>query len=283
MEDLYKSYDGNVILDDVDLKVRQGELCSLIGPSGCGKSTLMKLILGAEHQTSGTLLLDGKPIERPDSTKGIVYQKYGLFPHLTALENVLLKHKFQTSVFASKEVKAQGVEEAMAYLKKVRLDAHAHKLPHELSGGQQQRCAIAQALIAKPALLMMDEPFGALDPATREDLQLFLLELWEELNMTIFFITHDLEEAVFVGSRVLCLSQYFHTDKGESHGARIVYDHAVNKVGQGNEFKATAEIGQLIQDIRYKGFDPDHMQHANTFDLTHPDSFQTLCTTESSM
>lgn len=280
IEDLYKQYGDTVILDDIDLKVRKGELCSLIGPSGCGKSTIMRIILGAETPTKGHIHINGEEVTAPDSTKGIVYQKYGLFPHLTALQNVILYHKFTNGLFASKAQKSAAKEEAMMYLEKVRLAEHAHKLPHELSGGQQQRAAIAQSLIAKPAILMMDEPFGALDPATREDLQLFLLDLWKEFDMTIFFVTHDLEEACFVGSRLLCLSQYYVSDKDVQHGARFVYDHPVDKHGMGTDFKATAEIGELIQDVRHKGFDPEHMQHVREFDLTHADSFQTLCTTE---
>jgi NitT/TauT family transport system ATP-binding protein len=271
MEDVYKQYGDTVVLDNIDLTVRKGELCSLVGPSGCGKSTIMNIMLGAIKPTSGIITVNDQPVDHPDSSKGIVYQKYGLYPHLSVIENVMLMHRF-----SGNGKNAACHEEAMEYLKKVRLLEHSAKLPHELSGGQQQRAAIAQALIAKPALLMMDEPFGALDPATREDLQLFLLELWEELQMTIFFVTHDLEEAAFVGSRLLCLSQFYSSDMGDDHGARIVYDQKIEKVGAGTAFKSTAEIGRLIQDVRQKGFNPEYLQHVTEFNLSHPDSWQTL-------
>jgi len=274
IEDMYKQYGNAVILDDVDLKVQRGELCSLVGPSGCGKSTFMRIILGAEKQTSGIVTINGEPIDHPDSNKGIVYQKYGLFPHLTALENVLLFSKFTNGLFVSREKKQQAKHEALMFLEKVRLSEHANKLPHELSGGQQQRCALAQALIAKPSIMMMDEPFGALDPATREDLQLFLLELWEEFNMTVFFVTHDLEEACFVGSRLLCLSQYYSTSKNVKHGARFVYDIPLVKTTSVG-YKKSPGVATIVEEVRQKGFNPTYLQHARDFDLRHKDSFRT--------
>ena len=171
-------------------------------------------------------------------------------------------------------------EEAMEYLQRVNLDKHANKYPHELSGGMQQRAAIAQALIMRPKILLMDEPFGALDPQTREDLQLFLLELWERDKMTIFFVTHDLEEAAYLGTRVFVLSQYYTDDRGHGEGvdrgAKIVADYALARYAASPDVKHHQEFTDLLEEIRKAGFDPDYLQHVSDFSLRHPDSFQTL-------
>jgi NitT/TauT family transport system ATP-binding protein len=131
----------------------------------------------------------------------------------------------------------------------------------------------------KPKILLMDEPFGALDPGTREDMQIFLLKLWEEFEMTIFFVTHDLEEAVFLGTRILVLSQYYSDARGNSdhveRGARIVFDYPLERAALSSKVKETATFGRLIQQIRREGFDPEYLQNATDFNLRHPDSFIT--------
>ncbi|MDQ7091794.1 MAG: ATP-binding cassette domain-containing protein [Methylococcales bacterium] len=169
-------------------------------------------------------------------------------------------------------------------MERVRLTDAVHKYPHELSGGMQQRAAIAQALIMKPPVLLMDEPFGALDPDTREDLQLFLLSLWETEKLTVFFITHDLEEACFVGSRLLVLSQYYSDDRGEdskaNRGGKIVADYQLNAVGNSTEIKQSADFKAFIETVRAEGFNPKIRQHVRNFNLHHPDSFQTLTAEE---
>lgn len=280
IQDLYKAYGNKVVLDDIDLAVSSGEIITVVGPSGCGKSTLLRLILGQEFPTSGTLLICGQPVGFADSSRGIVYQKYSLFPHLTVLENVLEGPHLSLGFFERRRQKKQLYAEAIGYLEKVNLAGHGHKYPHELSGGMRQRVAIAQSLIMKPKILLMDEPFGALDPGTRENMQMFLLELWEELKMTIFFVTHDLEEAVFLGTRILVLSQYYTDDRGNdaavNRGSRIVFDKKLPKEAQSTSVKETADFGELIQQIRKEGFDRSYLQHAKDFNLTHPQSFQTL-------
>lgn len=281
LEDVSKQYGQKVVLNDIDLAVREGEFCTVVGPSGCGKSTLLRLILGQEQVTGGRLLMQGSPIGYPGPDRGIVYQRYSLFPHLTILNNILLGKQLSISYLASLKTKKADREEAMRYLQSVQLADHAHKYPHQLSGGMQQRVAIAQALIMKPRILLMDEPFGALDPGTREMMQMLILELWEAHNMTIFFVTHDLEEAAYLGTRILVLSQFYTHEQdqapGTAKGARIVADYPLQRTNAAaTHVKATEAFGQFIQKIRAEGFDPQYLQQAREFNLKHPDSFITL-------
>lgn len=285
IEDLHKTYDGKrFILENVDLIIKPGEFIGLVGPSGCGKSTLLKALLGQEQPTCGILNINGKPAGFPDHQRGIVYQKYSLFPHLDVLGNVTVGRELESfpvpffNTPRKREIKA----EAMGLLEAMGLAEHAHKMPHELSGGMRQRVAIAQALIKRPELLLLDEPFGALDPGSRENMQVFLLQLWEKYKLTIIFVTHDLEEAVFLGTRVIALSQHYTDDRGDDHprGAKIVYDISVGAgkpfTAQSADVKKTTAFGQIIEDIRNAAFKPEHRIHVREFNLKHPNSFQTL-------
>jgi NitT/TauT family transport system ATP-binding protein len=284
IEDVYKSYGPKRVLDNVDLVVDKGELCTVVGPSGCGKSTLLRQILGAEGPDSGTITIDGAPVGYPDTRRGIVFQKYSLYPHLTVLDNVLLGRRLPMGLLERTRRKKELRDEAMVYLERMRLAEHAAKYPHQLSGGMQQRVAIAQALIMKPLILMMDEPFGALDPDTREQMQLFLLEQWEAQKMTVFFVTHDLEEAVYLGTRIIVLSQYYHDDRGDAatakRGAKIVADYQLPRAAQATDVKRSPEFLDLVARIRKEGFDPAVQRHASEFNLTHPHSFRTLTAEE---
>lgn len=280
IQDLYKSYDERVVLDNIDLAVRRGELCTLVGPSGSGKSTLLRMILGEEYPTAGRVLIGGSDAGPPDPRRGIVFQRYSLFPHLRVLDNVCLGPHLYRREQGPNQIRGQ----AMELLARMRLDHHAGKYPHQLSGGMQQRVAIAQSLIMRPLILLMDEPFGALDPDTREDMQLLLLELWEQEGMTLFFVTHDLEEAIFLGTRILVLSQYYTDDRGEQpgvqRGAKIVADHPLPSAALGTTVKRSREFGELIQRIREEGFSPAYLQHVRDFNLRHPDAFRTLTAEE---
>ena len=275
IQDVYKSYGDLLVLDNIDLSVAKGEFCTVIGPSGCGKSTLLRLILGQEEADSGEILLEKKPIGPPDIQRGVVYQKYSLFPHLSVLENVLLGVKIDPYTSYTPEHKERAIE----YLKRVKLEEALHKYPHELSGGMQQRVAVIQTLFVHPKIVLMDEPFGALDPGTREDLQVFLLELWEEQNMNVFFITHDLEEALYMGTRLIVLSQYYDDDNGKDHrrGAKIVMDLNVkdDQKAYSTAAKYSENFQDLLKTIRRDGFNPEYRQHINAFDLSHPHSFRT--------
>lgn len=276
-ENVTKSYGAKVVLEDIDLAVRQKEFCTVVGPSGCGKSTLLRLILGQERVSGGIMLINGAPQLHPGPDRGIVYQKYSLFPHLTILENIMAGKQLSQPLWKKFSTRKTAREEAFFYLQSIQLEDHAEKYPHQLSGGMQQRVAIAQALIMQPRILLMDEPFGALDPGTRESMQMLILELWEKYGMTVFFVTHDLEEAVFLGTRILVISQFYTHENSceESRGARIVADYKLNDSALSTRVKQTAAFGELIQTIRYEGFKPEVKQHANAFNLTHSDSFIT--------
>ena len=280
IENVYKRYGARTVLDNIDLKVTKGELCTVVGPSGCGKSTLLRIVVGQEPASEGQVLIDGETVRLPEASRGIVYQRYSLFPHLTALENVLLGKILEQPFFSARAAARAHGDEAMELLRRARIAEHAHKYPHELSGGMQQRVAIAQTLIKRPRIMLMDEPFGALDAGVREDMQVLLLELWEAYGMTVFFVTHDLEEAVYLGTRVLVLSQYYTDDRGPAagmaRGAKIVSDHALPRRAMPTIAKSAPEFGELVQRIRREGFDPEYLHHVSDFNLEHPDAFQTL-------
>lgn len=282
-EDVKKGYpkkDGgrHVVLDDIDLAVSPGEFLSLVGPSGCGKSTLLRLILGQERPDHGSVTIFGQEVGLPDSSRGIVFQKYSLFPHLTVLQNVALGIRLANrNPFKRFLQRTEHRKKALEMLAKVRLSGSEDKYPHELSGGMRQRVAIAQALATNPKILLMDEPFGALDPGTREEMQVFLLSLWEDLGMTVFFITHDLTEAVFLGSRTIVLSPFYNDDRtlADNRGSRIVLDIPTGEFAHATTAKHDPNFLAVIEEIREAGFDPAHLQDIRNFNLSHPDSFMT--------
>lgn len=196
-------------IKDVTFKVEdldgEGEFISVLGPSGCGKSTILRLIAGLEPQhppTFGDVLVSGKPVSGTGSDRGMVFQDYTSFDHRTVLQNITFGLECQH--VPPKERTERGLE----WIGKVGLDvaADANKYPHELSGGMRQRVAIARTLILRPRIILMDEPFGALDPQTRADMQDLLVGLWREVEATVFFVTHSIEEAVYLGDRVYILS-----------------------------------------------------------------------------
>jgi NitT/TauT family transport system ATP-binding protein len=279
------------VLSDVNLKIRRGQFLSLVGPSGCGKSTLLRAIVGTHLPTQGEILLYpstpsssspnppiAKPIQGPGRDRGIVYQRYSLFPFLTARENVAIgldldRTSFPFRIFQYpkwRKLRKQHLQLAEEYLLKVKLADAMNCYPHELSGGMCQRVAIAQALIMQPEIILLDEPFGALDEATREDLQQLLLGLYAENQAaaarnekpphTLMIVTHELNEAIYVGDRVVGLSQYWDW-KSEGHaacpGATVVYDKAAPVFS----LKTTRDF-ELFADQRHEilkvVFDPDH-------------------------
>ena len=204
IRDLVKKFqtrNGEVVaLNGVDLSIQDKEFVCVVGPSGCGKSTLLNMIGGLDTPTSGEILVDGKEVDGPSPKRGIVFQQYALFPWLTVEKNVQFGLKLQGM---PRERMEQVTEK---YLRAVGLENFAHSYPKELSGGMKQRVAIARAYAVNPEVLLMDEPFGALDAQTRVQLQTELLETWEHEQKTCFFITHDVEEAIILAQRVVIMS-----------------------------------------------------------------------------
>ncbi|HET8961105.1 ABC transporter ATP-binding protein [Nocardioides sp.] len=190
-----------VALDGLDLDVREGEILTLVGPSGCGKSTVLDLVSGLSTPTAGAVEIDGRPVSGPGLDRGVVFQQYTLLPWRTALGNI----EFALEAVGGRR-KAERRRVAHEYLELVGLTDFADRYPHELSGGMKQRVAIARSLSYQPEVLLMDEPFGALDAQTRERLQEELVQIWRRTGTTIVFITHDIEEAVFLGQRVAVMS-----------------------------------------------------------------------------
>ena len=190
-----------VALQSLDLDVAPGEFLTVVGPSGCGKSTVLDLIAGLAKPTSGSLTIDGTPITGPGLDRSVVFQQYTLLPWRTAQANI--EFALEAKGGLSKKERA---ERARTYLDLVGLSEFAQRFPHELSGGMKQRVAIARSLSYEPQVLLMDEPFGALDAQTRERLQEELVRIWQRTGTTIVFITHDIEEAVFLGQRVAVMS-----------------------------------------------------------------------------
>jgi NitT/TauT family transport system ATP-binding protein len=190
-------------LEGVTFDLHRRELACVIGPSGCGKSTLARLVAGLEEPSGGEILLEGKPIHGPGSDRGMVFQSYTLFPWLTVLKNVMFG--MEVSGVASS---TEAEREARMWLELIGLSKFASAYPHQLSGGMKQRVAIARALANHPRMLLMDEPFGALDAQARCQMQSYLLQIWKQVDITILFITHDLDEAVYLADRILILDAH---------------------------------------------------------------------------
>ena len=197
----YASRDGDVVaLQDVSLRVTDSEFVAILGPSGCGKSTLLRILDGLTSADGGQVLMDGRPIERPTQERGFVFQSFNLFPWRTVRGNI----EFGMEIKGASKVERKRVSQRLIEL--VGLQGFEGKYPHELSGGMQQRVGIARALAIDPAVLLMDEPFGALDAQTREDMQDELLRIWAAARKTVLFVTHSIEEAIYLSDRVLIMT-----------------------------------------------------------------------------
>jgi NitT/TauT family transport system ATP-binding protein len=244
------------ILNGIDVEIQAGEFVSIVGQTGCGKSTLLRLILGEEKPSSGRVLVDGIERSRPDRHCGYVPQKYSLFPDKTALNNVMFGPVVTT--FRGPRAwfspgyrrRMRGIRtEALAYLQHTGLsEADARKYPHELSGGMQQRVAIAQALIMKPSILLMDEAFSALDPGTRAGMQRLMKRLWRESGATIIFVTHNTREAVCLGTRVIGLAKTQTSSAQEANGASIAIDLPMDHIDFDSAEEAVQDAVSRIDD-----------------------------------
>ena len=199
----FESRGGSVTaLDDINFKTRQREFICVIGPSGCVKSTLIRILAGLETPTAGQMLLDGHPVSGPGPDRGMVFQGYTLFPWRTVRQNVMF------GLEVAGRSRAHAEEEARHWIDLVGLSKFEKSYPHQLSGGMKQRVAIARALANQPRILLMDEPFGALDAQTRARMQSYLLEIWQNIDITILFITHDLDEAIYLADRIVVLKAH---------------------------------------------------------------------------
>ena len=208
---VWKEYGSHVVLERIDLDIAPRSFVALVGPSGCGKTTFLRMLLGEEKPTRGKILVGGAPLKaEPDSDRGVVFQRYSVFPHLTVLANVMVGREFQQSPFLGKlfgRRRREAEDEAHKLLEAVGLKGHEDKYPTALSGGMQQRLALAQALNRKPKILLLDEPFGALDPGIRADIHVLIRKIWNENDLTVVMVTHDLSEAFRLGSRVIAFER----------------------------------------------------------------------------
>ncbi|MED4452333.1 ABC transporter ATP-binding protein [Metabacillus fastidiosus] len=223
-------------LKNIHFSVKTGEFLSLVGPSGCGKSTLLDLLGGLTKPTSGRILLDGKPIDGPGLDRGIVFQQYALFPWKTAKGNI------EFGLESKGVPKKERTEIARHFLSLVGLSGFENRYPHELSGGMKQRVAIARSLAFNPEVLLMDEPFAALDAQTRETLQTELLQIWEKTKKTIIFITHGIDEAVYLGQRVAVMTSRPGTIKQ-------IINNQVHSNSEEEDLRSTAEFARTRHQI----------------------------------
>ena len=251
LREIWVEYGDKIVLERVTLDVEAGSFVSIIGPSGAGKSSLLRLILGQETATRGSILLDGTPLTPecgPD--RGVVFQRYSVFPHLSVLRNTVFGLECAGAPLSARlfgTARRAAIAEATEMLNAVGLGDSLSLYPSQLSGGMLQRLAIAQALIKRPRILLLDEPFGALDPGIRADMHALITRLWRDYSLTIIMVTHDIREAFTLGTRVLALDKRRH-DPHAPHrfGATAIYDLPLHKEAS----EATGEAAIIASDSR---------------------------------
>jgi NitT/TauT family transport system ATP-binding protein len=250
IKNVWKSYPDQVVLERLRLSIAVGEFCVIVGASGCGKTTFLRMLLGEDAPSRGQLLLDGVPLpQEPGADRGIVFQRYSVFPHLSVLENVLLGIELQAAPFLARlwgPARRRARATAESLLAQVGLADARHRYPVELSGGMQQRLALAQSLITRPRILLLDEPFGALDPGIRADMHVLIKQLWREHGLTILMVTHDLKEGFALATRLLVFDKVRHDAQApQAYGARVTYDLPLNRNGAPNPVDfVSAKMGQ---------------------------------------
>ena len=250
LRNVWVEYGDKIVLERVDLEIEEGAFVAVVGPSGTGKSTFLRLILGQEAPTKGQVLLDGAPLRAecgPD--RGVVFQRYSVFPHLTVLGNVLLGLECAGAPFTARLFGARrraAVARAMEMLEAVGLEHSGAAYPAQLSGGMQQRLAIAQALVKHPRILLLDEPFGALDPGIRLDMHGLIDRLWREQGLTIVMVTHDIQEAFKLGTRLLAFDKRRHDSQApDRFGSTATYDITLERNARAARIANTAPAGLL--------------------------------------
>jgi NitT/TauT family transport system ATP-binding protein len=229
-------------LQNIDLDVRRGEFVCLLGPSGCGKSTLLNAVAGFQPPTRGVVMVDGKAVIAPGPDRGMVFQEYALFPWMTVAENVAF------GLEVKKLPRAQIAEQVEALLAKLRLQDFRNRYPKDLSGGMRQRVAIARVLALDSPILLMDEPFGALDALTRRTLQDELLRIWEEVGKTILFVTHSIEESIYLADRIIVMTYRPGTIKRD-----VTVDMPRPRDGASPEFnRLKRELSQMVMEEQHR-------------------------------
>ncbi|WP_332117365.1 ABC transporter ATP-binding protein [Azorhizobium caulinodans] len=226
---LWKEYGDQIVLEDINLEFAPRSFIALVGPSGCGKTTFLRILLSEETATRGEVLIGSKPIApEPGADRGVVFQRYSVFPHLTVLGNVLLAAELPRAPLTGRlfgSARRAAMEEARALIAEVGLAGAEDKYPAALSGGMQQRLALAQAIMRKPRILLLDEPFGALDPGIRADIHQLMRKLWNTCEMTVVMVTHDLREAFTLATRVIAFERRRNRpEERERFGATIARD-----------------------------------------------------------
>ena len=229
VRNVWKQYGAHVVLENLRLEVADNEFVTIVGASGCGKTTFLRMLLGTEQPSRGSILIDGEPIRpEPDPARGIVFQRYSLFPHLSVIGNLLLGLELRRSWLLGRlfgAARRAALQRADAMLEAVGLASARDRYPAQLSGGMQQRLSIAQAVICEPKILLLDEPFGALDPGITADMHELILRLWRDNGMTIFMISHDIQESFRLGTRLLTFDRVRHDPQApEAYGASVTYD-----------------------------------------------------------
>jgi len=253
VRNLWKEYGEHTVLERISMDIAERSFCTLVGASGCGKTTFLRMLLGSEAPTRGEIRIDGQPlVPEPGPDRGVVFQRYSVFPHLTVLENVMLGLEIGASPLLGRlfgTARRRAADEAGHYLDAVGLGAARDKYPSALSGGMQQRLALAQTLIKKPGILLLDEPFGALDPGTRKEMHALLRRLWEETKTTVFMVTHDLSEGFALGTRLLVFDKVrWDEQTPDAYGATVTYDIPLDRKAGVTELPI--ELGQSMEDHR---------------------------------
>ena len=226
---VWKEYGDHVVLEQINLEIETRSFVALVGPSGCGKTTFLRLLLGEERPTRGSILVEGVPLKaEPDADRGVVFQRYSVFPHLTVLGNVIIGREFEKAGALGRlfgRARKQAEDDARELLAAVGLAGQEAKYPAALSGGMQQRLALAQAIMRRPKVLLLDEPFGALDPGIRSDIHVLMRRIWNESSLTVVMVTHDLSEAFELATRIIAFERPRNRpEELERYGARLSAD-----------------------------------------------------------
>lgn len=229
-----KTFGDLNVIKQFDTTISTGEIVALVGPSGCGKSTLLHMVAGLQSATSGSLTVDGKHVEKPSPARTLVFQEHALYPWMTLIENVALALEFQN------QPKQTAREEAGKWLGRVKLTGFEEYYPHQVSGGMRQRCALARAFIARPQVLLLDEPFGALDALTRMTLQSVLKDLIEEERPTVVLVTHDVDEALYLADRVMVFS---------NRPATVLQEITLGHIPKTHDLSAFADIRRDVLNL----------------------------------